>query len=97
MAKILYNGTVIEGKDLVEADYSIKVFNLTTLRKKGFSFTPDGVLSGNGMSLRGRWLNIIDDVIRVEFETEDEIIVNVFGKLDVIPKNVKGLFYKIVK
>lgn len=76
----------------------IKIFNLTSLRKKGWDFDHQGNLnlSGTDKSLSGLMLNIIDgEFMAYEDACEDNIyIVGEDGVEYVIDKALKGKLFK---
>ena len=76
----------------------IKIFNLTSLRKKGFEFDHQGNLnlSGTDKSLSGLMLNIIDgEFMAYEDDCEDNIyIVGDDGIEYVIDKALRGTLFK---
>lgn len=76
----------------------IKIFNLTSLRKKGWEFDHQGNLnlSGTDKSLSGLMLNIIDgEFMAYEDACEDNIyIVGEDGVEYVIDKALKGKLFK---
>ena len=76
---------------------TIKVFNLTTLRKNGFKFEDGALVFSNyndSISISGRMLNIIDSNILLSAETEINYIFSAYDKVFFIPKSLRGIMYK---
>ena len=95
--KLIEDGYYTEVKST--AIFKIKIFNLTTLRKHGFVFKNGALVYDKNpkMSLSGRWLNKIDDIMDVYAETDTEIVVKYNGVYYQLPKSGRKILYKVVR